>query len=87
LNEKTNLISLDFVGGRDNMNLGDFKFETIPCEPIKCHSECCPVCKGSGQVPNYYYSGMTTTGSNITETCKSCNGRGYVIVPNNQDTK
>lgn len=42
----------------------------------------CPVCQGTGLVPNGFYSnpGMPTYSSTSTspETCKSCNGTGIV---------
>ena len=41
----------------------------------------CPVCGGSGLVPNGYYnqtSGVWSTTSTTPETCKSCNGTGIV---------
>ena len=44
----------------------------------------CPVCGGNGLVMNGFYnqtSGVWTTGSTEPEMCRSCNGKGYVIVP------
>lgn len=41
----------------------------------------CPVCDGTGKVPNGFYNrtGRTwTTGSTQPEICKSCNGEGIV---------
>ena len=44
---------------------------------------CCPVCYGRGFVPAGFYesTGLTwissTTGN---ETCKSCCGKGYIII-------
>lgn len=45
--------------------------------------ECCPVCLGRGFVPSGFYDSTglnwvsSTTGN---ETCRSCNGKGYVII-------
>lgn len=44
----------------------------------------CPVCLGRGFVQSGFYS--STSGTYITsttgvETCHSCNGKGYVIIP------
>jgi len=44
--------------------------------------EQCPVCNGTGSVPVGFYD---TEGLNYTiqipEICRSCSGRGYVYVP------
>ena len=49
----------------------------------------CPVCLGNGLVPNGFYSTTmqengcliwTSSGVN-PETCRSCEGRGWVVVP------
>jgi len=38
---------------------------------------CCPVCNGSGNVPNGFYdAGLTIITS--PETCRSCNGTGII---------
>ena len=45
--------------------------------------ECCPICLGRGFVPSGFYDSTglnwvsSTTGK---ETCRSCNGKGYVII-------
>lgn len=49
----------------------------------------CPVCNGRGIVRNDFYTiqvtypnEITTTGSNgVPVTCRSCNGRGIIFVP------
>lgn len=46
-------------------------------------AEKCPVCRGNGLVPNGFYnqtSGMRSTCSLTPETCRSCQGKGFVIV-------
>lgn len=44
----------------------------------------CPVCEGRGHVPNGFYGSFAglpwTTSSVAPETCKSCEGKGYVSV-------
>lgn len=46
--------------------------EDTPAIPLKieCHSERCPVCKGH------------TTVNYGKQTCKACQGKGYILVPN-----
>ncbi len=42
----------------------------------------CPVCGGNGLVPNGFYlqtTGQWTTSSTAPETCRSCNGQGYIL--------
>ena len=44
----------------------------------------CPVCGGNGLVDNGFYNRTTdewATTSAEFETCRSCGGKGYVIVP------
>lgn len=41
----------------------------------------CPICGGTGQVPNGFYdqtNGNWSTSSTIPELCRSCNGTGIV---------
>lgn len=41
----------------------------------------CPVCHGRGFVPEGFYrsTGLTWVSNGTgTETCKSCNGKGYI---------
>ena len=49
------------------------------------HSEICPVCKGRGNVPSGFYLAVGvnswTTTSTSPETCRSCGGAGYIIIP------
>ena len=44
--------------------------------------EICPVCGGKGLVPNGFYVAVGTsyysTNSTISETCRSCGGKGYI---------
>ena len=48
----------------------------------------CPVCLGNGLVSNGYYNAtrqeegylLWTSGSTEPEICRSCNGKGYVII-------
>lgn len=50
--------------------------------------EKCPVCLGNGLVPNGFYSAtrqeegclVWTSSSVDPETCRSCGGKGYVVV-------
>ena len=47
------------------------------------HAERCPVCNGRGVVkPGFYNLGDTT--SLAIETCRSCGGKGYIIVPDKE---
>lgn len=45
----------------------------------------CPVCGGKGIVPNGFYIAVGTpyysTTSTAPETCRSCGGKGIIIVP------
>ncbi len=44
----------------------------------------CPVCNGNGLVPNGFYtqtSGQWDTTSAEPEKCRSCGGKGYLVVP------
>lgn len=41
----------------------------------------CPVCNGNGLVSNGFYrqtSGYWSSTSTAPETCRSCNGHGYI---------
>ncbi len=50
--------------------------------------ERCPVCLGNGLVPNGFYSTtrqeygclVWASGGTAPETCKSCDGKGYVTI-------
>lgn len=47
----------------------------------------CPVCGGNGLVDNGFYnqtSGQWVTSDSTPETCRSCNGTGYVVIDNNR---
>ena len=46
---------------------------------------CCPVCRGNGLVPHGFYlqtSGYWASSNTATETCRSCNGNGYIVIEN-----
>ena len=44
----------------------------------------CPVCNGRGHVPNGFYLAVGTsyysTTSTSPETCRSCGGKGYIVI-------
>ena len=43
----------------------------------------CPVCNGKGKVDNGFYnqtSGNWSTASAEPEMCRSCSGKGYILV-------
>jgi len=49
----------------------------------------CPICLGNGLVPSGFYSTtqvdeqgnlLWVSGSTESETCRSCDGRGYIIL-------
>ena len=48
----------------------------------------CPVCNGNGLVPNGFYTqttGMWSTADTTPETCQSCGGTGYLVVPEDSE--
>jgi len=50
----------------------------------------CPVCNGTGHVDNGFYtqtSGQWASSSSTPEMCRSCNGRGYVTLPEAPETE
>ena len=50
--------------------------------------EKCPVCGGNGLVPDGFYyqtSGNWPTSGTGGETCHSCGGKGYVVIPDSED--
>jgi DnaJ-class molecular chaperone len=47
------------------------------------HSEICPVCGGTGKVPMGFYDPYLL-GIGY-EPCKSCEGRGWICVPDSVD--
>jgi len=53
----------------------------------KQHAERCPVCNGNGVVDKGFYN--QTSGQWVsaggTEKCRSCDGNGYVLVPDEED--
>jgi len=55
------------------------------------HAERCPVCEGTGIVPGGFYNTTNPydgwTSSISSETCRSCGGIGYVIVPSDFDCR
>jgi len=51
------------------------------------HAERCPVCNGTGIAVKGFYtqtSGKSTTAAGFEE-CKSCDGCGYVAVPDKEE--
>lgn len=40
----------------------------------------CPVCEGRGELPSNFYLEVTTSSSPVT--CRSCSGKGYIILNN-----
>ena len=47
------------------------------------HAEKCPICNGNGLVPHGFYnqtSGHWSASSTEPEKCRSCDGKGYVLV-------
>ena len=50
--------------------------------------ERCPVCGGDGLVDNGFYlsagTGEWTTSSAEPETCRSCDGKGYLVIEYDQ---
>lgn len=51
--------------------------------PNKKECHCCPVCNGSGMVPNGFYnstSGIFITSTTTPITCRSCWGKGYIVL-------
>lgn len=63
---------------RDKINELVERFNNLSTESI--HR--CPVCGGSGMVPNGFYntvSGVGSTSSISPEVCRSCSGSGYII--------
>lgn len=40
----------------------------------------CPVCNGRTEVPEQLYDGLTTRSDYKMTTCKSCQGKGYVVI-------
>ena len=47
------------------------------------HVATCPVCGGNGQVMNGFYNqvgGMWTSSNTNFETCRSCQGKGFIII-------
>jgi DnaJ-class molecular chaperone len=52
--------------------------------PEKTEVFVCPVCQGRGTLPEAFYlqtsTGATTGNTIIRVTCRSCSGKGYVVV-------
>jgi DnaJ-class molecular chaperone len=46
-------------------------------------AQICPVCAGKGTVPQGFYDiyGGYSSTAVIEESCRSCGGSGYVVVP------
>jgi len=51
----------------------------LDTESISTRAQICPVCGGKGSVPECFYMGTLGTPTGST-TCRSCEGRGYVVV-------
>jgi len=53
-----------------------------PAEGAEEIAQRCPVCGGNGLVPNGFYntvSGVGSTTSITPETCRTCNGTGFIM--------
>ena len=51
-------------------------------DDIKCHTEICPVCKGTGIYKHYRdYFEMTSGICYLEQTCHGCGGKGWIVVP------
>jgi DnaJ-class molecular chaperone len=48
---------------------------------IKQEPERCPVCEGSGVVPQGFYDPKSKNSKTATEPCRGCEGTGIVTVP------
>ena len=50
----------------------------------------CPLCEGRGYVPLGFYSSTAgrawTVSSTIPDRCRSCDGRGYVVVQSSDES-
>jgi len=47
----------------------------------------CPICNGTGHVDAGFYtqtSGHWTSGGGF-ETCRSCQGHGYILIPDKEE--
>jgi len=52
-------------------------------DPTTLKPHCCPVCNGQGIVPNGFYmypQREYASTSTAPETCRSCGGKGYILV-------
>lgn len=47
-------------------------------EPVKEVPHKCPVCDGCGMVHMGFYEGISSVESPLTETCRTCNGKGVI---------
>lgn len=56
-----------------------WRHSTYTFPPKQVHR--CPVCEGRGTVPHGFYSAFgALTNNTAPETCKSCEGKGYVAI-------
>lgn len=46
----------------------------------------CPVCNGRGLVPNGFYDTSYSSSSTAPEICRSCQGKGYLVIPDLTDS-
>ena len=63
---------------REFMPTPEYSFQAL--EKTACR---CPVCRGNGIVPNGFYSQTRehwVSASCDQEQCRSCGGRGYIII-------
>ena len=68
---------MDGIGRDENGNFFIYLNDSKQLNPCKC-----PVCGGNGLVPAGFYltaTGQITTSSCAPETCRACNGKGYIL--------
>ena len=48
------------------------------------NTQICPICNGRCTMPNNFYNEIKNTKNNLNNvTCKSCLGRGYILLEEN----
>jgi DnaJ-class molecular chaperone len=53
-------------------------------------AQVCPICSGRGFVQQGFYTTYTgewTSGNTQSERCKSCDGKGYILINQNNDVE